>query len=399
MQDVVLEPISTGDIIDRSVRLYRKNFGMLILIVAVPSILAYAGTLMSVYGYLTTVIGNNEPSILNIFLMLIGYFILYVIWPFMYLMMFGGMVRAVADHIMLGNAITLRGTVKLIKGRVGQLILAGLLLLVLSGVAFFALYIVLVVVAILLSVVFAALASAVPGWVLGTFVTLVIIAAAAGLFVLALAVIARLMFIPHAIMIEGLNAGSALSRSFNLGKGNWYKVLGITLFDYFVTFSTAMAFFVIVLLIAYLVGLFTITNENEWLKWIGIGWTFVAQLSSILTTPILAITSTLLYFDSRVRKEAYDIELIVRRITALTPVSPAAPVMPVQPAFVPAMVSTPTLSDPNWARTSPLGLSTYAPKPPTINISVPSGLSCPNCGQPLMAGAKFCVSCGVKLAS
>src|SRR5215472_9946085 len=165
MQDVVLEPISTGDIIDRSVRLYRKNFGMLVLIVAVPSILAYTGTLMSAYGYLTTVMGAGGPaSILNIFLMLIGYFILYVIWPFLYLMMFGGLVRAVADHIMLGNPITLRGTVNLVKGRVGQLILAGLLMLVLSGVAVFALYIVLIIVAIVLSFIFGTLSSALPGW-------------------------------------------------------------------------------------------------------------------------------------------------------------------------------------------------------------------------------------------
>src|SRR5579871_3548389 len=137
MQDVVLEPISTGDIIDRSIRLYRKNFGVMVLIVAIPSILAYAGTLMSAYGYLTTVINPNASqfSIINIFLMLIGYFILYVIWPFLYLMTFSGLVRAIADHIMLGNAVTLRGTVNLIKGRIGQLILAGLLLFVLLGVA------------------------------------------------------------------------------------------------------------------------------------------------------------------------------------------------------------------------------------------------------------------------
>ena len=91
---------------------------MLILIVAVPSLLAYMGTLMSAYGYLTTVLGA-QASILNILVMLVGYFILYVIWPFLYLMMFSGLVRAVADHIMLGNPITLRGTIKLVKGRVG----------------------------------------------------------------------------------------------------------------------------------------------------------------------------------------------------------------------------------------------------------------------------------------
>src|SRR5581483_4319981 len=216
MQDVVLEPISTGDIIDRSVRLYRKNFGTLVLIVALPSILAYAGTLMSAYGYLTSVINPSASAVsfLNIIMMLVGYFIVYVIWPFMYLMMVSGLVRAVADHIMLGNAITLRGTISLIKGRIGHLILAGLLMFVLSAVALFALYIVVAIFAILFAFIFGAMGSALPSWLAGTIITIFVIALIVGIIIVGLAVVARLMFVPHAIMIEGLNAGAALGRSF-----------------------------------------------------------------------------------------------------------------------------------------------------------------------------------------
>jgi hypothetical protein len=397
MQDVVLEPISTGDIIDRAVRLYRQNFTTFVLIVALSNVVQFTGNLMVTYGSVSNLANPNAFSPITIIFFIFGYLLIGIVNPFIIFMMYAGLVRVSADHIMLGTPITLSATVKLVKGRIGQLILGAILLLVLTMVAVFVLYIVIIFVAIGLGALFAVASSSFPPWLYGTIIFIVVTALIIGVVIVALAVAARIMFIPHAIMIEGLNAGAAIGRSFSLGKGNWYRILGILLFDYFVYGSLSMAMLVPVAIVAYLMGLLEIRDPLEIFRWFSIAWAFIAQVTSILTTPIMAITSTLLYFDSRVRREAYDVELIVRRIAALTPGMPEP--MP-QPMPVPVMAMAGGFQE-SWPQMSPLGLSGPAPKPPppvsAPIVSIPSGMSCPNCNQPLMAGAQFCIACGVRL--
>ncbi len=43
-------------------------------------------------------------------------------------------------------------------------------------------------------------------------------------------------------------------------------------------------------------------------------YTSFGQISSLLSLPIWIVSFTLLYFDSRVRKEAYDLDLVAREI-------------------------------------------------------------------------------------
>jgi hypothetical protein len=52
-----LEPLSTGDLIDRAVRLYRKNFTPLISIAAVPTVIGYLVSLMFWNGYTGLITG------------------------------------------------------------------------------------------------------------------------------------------------------------------------------------------------------------------------------------------------------------------------------------------------------------------------------------------------------
>src|SRR5882724_500132 len=399
MQDVVLEPISTGDIIDRAVRLYRQNFTTFVLIVALSNVLQFTGNLMVTYGSVSNLANPNAfPSAISIIFLIFGYLLIGIVNPFIIFMMYAGLVRVSADHIMLGNPITLSATVKLVKGRIGQLILGAILILVLTMVAFFVLYIIVIFLALGVGALFALAASTLPPWLYGTIIFIVVAAIVVGVIILALAVAARIMFIPHAIMIEGLNAGAAIGRSFSLGKGNWYRILGILLFDYFVYGSLSMAMLVPVAIVAYLFGVLDVGNALEIFKWFSIAWAFIGQITSILTTPIMAITSTLLYFDSRVRREAYDVELIVRRIASLTP---GVPEQVRQPMPVPVMAMAGGFQE-SWPQLSPLGLSGPAPKAPQPTapiVSIPSGMSCPNCSQPLMAGAQFCVACGVRLGN
>src|SRR5262249_43664582 len=104
----VLEPISTGDVIDRAVRLYRKNFIPLISVVAVPALIYYGSAMLVSYGYAQTIQnaqGGFNPAAVMMTLVGLGGYIVYL---FAILGAISGMSRAIGDHVMLGDPITFR---------------------------------------------------------------------------------------------------------------------------------------------------------------------------------------------------------------------------------------------------------------------------------------------------
>ena len=91
-------------------------------------------------------------------------------------------------------------------------------------------------------------------------------------------------FIWEAALLEGLSSKGAVSRSFALVKGNWWRVLG-TMF---------------------LLGII-ISPINAILGKIpGIG----EIIGGILTTPFFVVGHILLYYDLRLRKEGYNVETL-----------------------------------------------------------------------------------------
>ena len=155
-------------------------------------------------------------------------------------------------------------------------------------------------------------------------------------------------------------------------------------------------------------------------------YTSFGQISSLLSFPILIVSFTLLYFDSRVRKEAYDLDLIAREIN---------PGFIWQPTVQPSAFGyqMPAQVDPGraYVQTSPLGLAGYRPSQPRTepasseraprteseelrdkfqraaeNLSVsdaaesvpssewPTAATCGACGASLLPGASFCMNCG-----
>ncbi|HKP85267.1 MAG TPA: hypothetical protein VJZ26_04175, partial [Blastocatellia bacterium] len=106
----ILEPMSTGDVIDRAVRLYRRNFTPLVAIVSVPTLIGYVTSLMFWYGYQHVVMGSVNSSAVpgDAMLMLVLGGLGYPVWLFLLLLTVSGLSRVVGDHLMMGEAITLR---------------------------------------------------------------------------------------------------------------------------------------------------------------------------------------------------------------------------------------------------------------------------------------------------
>ena len=83
-----------------------------------------------------------------------------------------------------------------------------------------------------------------------------------------------------------------------------------------------------------------------------------SQLANLLVLPIWIIALTLLYFDSRVRKEAYDLELLAREIAPGFYWQPLA-----QPSAFGYQMASSTSGGREFTQTSPLGLAGYGARP------------------------------------
>jgi hypothetical protein len=119
---------------------------------------------------------------------------------------------------------------------------------------------------------------------------------------------------PCIIAIEGLTAGDAASRSFDLSKG----LKGHVFLTGLVGFIIYIVGFFIIFFIAGLAGGFgaqTLISQ------------IIMALGASALLPLVPVTITLLYYDARIRKEGYDIELMAQQTGG-----PGAPPAKPQPA-------------------------------------------------------------------
>ena len=422
-----LEPLSTGDLIDRAVRLYRKNFTPLVSIAAVPTVIGYLVSLMFWNGYtglITGVSGSRGLSFSAVWMLLLGV-LGYPVWFYTLLVTIAGLSRVVGDYLMLDVPITLRRCFGAAKQRLGAITLMALLFVVMLFAAYIVLSIVLFVLMMAIGLIVGLVAAVrLPQWLTTTALVITVVAAVALALVVICVIVSRIVFLPAIVMIEGQSAGNALGRSISLGKGNWYRVGAIVLFTYFVSLSLLAALALPVGIFLYQSNL--LNAESITSPTVSILYTSLNQLSTLLCLPIWIISFTLLYFDSRVRKEAYDLDLIAREIN---------PGFYWQPPITPPSMGYPGSAQTGWVRspvqTSPLGLAglsgqqaqfqnmssdvrfsdTGGPSEapgtePSAHQAIPmleepsslaeeSGVpACATCGASMVPSASFCMNCG-----
>ena len=142
----------------------------------------------------------------------------------------------------------------------------------------------------------------------------------------------RWLFVVKAILIEKLLVGASLKRSSELVCGSWWRVCSISVSFLILSgaisiiFKASVACLLVLTNVADQAGFMdiirwaimedTIDKSNLRFYTIMMGTHFVV---STLTFPIWVIGNTLLYFDLRVRKEGFDIEIQVDSSTAREP--------------------------------------------------------------------------------
>ena len=129
------------------------------------------------------------------------------------------------------------------------------------------------------------------------------------------------------LLLEEVRGWGALKRSRELVKGRWWPTVAVLVLVVILS-GIVQAVFV------GLLGGVVSASDNEIADAIAnaIGQT----ASSALLTPLSAAVTTVLYFDLRVRKEGFDIELLARRLGVDPATIPRSDLLPPAPPPVPS---------------------------------------------------------------
>ena len=273
-----LRPLGVGEILDSSFRLYRRRFGALVsvcAVVVIPLALVQLVVTLSTprtttvsrigsYTYRSTTVSSGTQLFVILFGLLISGLNIALAQ--------GAAMRILSDHY-LGTETSWSGSLRYAFTRFGSL----LWIVVLSGLAW----------------IFGGLLCFIPGIYLYVSFAVVI----------------------PVRLIEDERGGRALSRSRALIAGRWWP-----------TFSTLLVVFLITttvtLLVTAFVGGSTILAANTTSS------TATRVVTGLLTagvnvivTPISAAVATIVYFDLRVRKEGFDLALMIQRLDRPTVVA------------------------------------------------------------------------------
>jgi len=263
-----LRPLSLGELLDRTFFLYRRHFLLFIGIAAVPYLVILVPVLAGLVLY--RLLAHSSPSfvpaaaVVGIVLIILVAMAVFV--AFLYSA--GASVFAVSE-IYAGRHASIRGSFRLVRGK--EWILLGVMFL--SGLI-----------------------------IMGGFLALII----PGIYLMC-----RIPLATAAAMIENIGPGDAIGRSFFLtkdfaGRSALIYLLAVSL-QYGVGLMFQMPFLVLT----------AVTAKQSHLMLL---WTVLGQvgglLGGILVAPVHTIGFALFYYDLRVRKEAFDLQMMMQAIGA-----------------------------------------------------------------------------------
>jgi len=266
-----LRPLSLGEILDRTFSLYRLHFFLFLGITAIPHLLILA---MNLAGALLTKMpdvaaqppAEQWQSAASSGLMafgVVGLIVGVVIYLVAYLFAQGGTVFAVSE-LYLGRTTSIGASLRRMRGQLGSLF--GVIIL--NGLATLG----------------ATLFFIIPG----------------------IYVACRLIACVPAALLEDLGPRSSLERSFKLTKGFAGRAL-IIFFLYLILFYAAALLFMFPFLFAAGISAKDPGMARVWLALSQVG----NFLAAILVGPFLTIATAVFYYDLRVRKEAFDLQLMM----------------------------------------------------------------------------------------
>ncbi|HEY6250574.1 MAG TPA: hypothetical protein VI685_11490 [Candidatus Angelobacter sp.] len=308
-----LRPLTTGELLDRTFHLYRNNFFLFAGIATVAALsVVGASLLLMVLGISLPAPGPNaDPrAFLPQFATYFG------IWGLFYLLgatlATGATIYAVSK-VHLGQVTSISESYGRVFPRMGRLILIALAIILRVVLLAVILFLCLFVVILLLGLIFARMGSSsdrdfIVGYVFGLLAVLT-------LYVLLIRLYLRYSLAVQACVLENTGTNDSMKRSAFLTLGSLWRI------------------FLIYLLMG-VIGIalsFALQSPAELLfrtgSLLALIWQFLATfVAYTLSFPISNIAISLVYYDQRVRKEAFDLQLMMESLGQDSSQAAAAPV-------------------------------------------------------------------------
>ncbi len=267
-----LRPLSTGELLDRTFSLYRSHFGLFLGIFALPYMVVLAFQLVGL------VFQSSVPKLSNILLTLAWSLGAGILTLTVSAVSEAATVIAVSN-LQLGRPATVTDSFSKVKGHVSGVVGISFLVSMAAGVGL--------------------LAVIAPGVIL--------------LIIWSLAVPVK--------VLENKGVFDSMSRSMELTKGDWGRIFVIGLLILALKFGISSLLQWPVLIAA---GFSLRGGVREF----AVGWQVAVLLSGFVATSLVGalamIAFSIVYYDERVRKEAFDLQLMMTTLDASAlPPSPA----------------------------------------------------------------------------
>jgi len=320
--DLALQPMSTSQLLDRTFSIYRKNFFLFAgIAVLPPACLLLAELLIVVLGFTAMgKAGGPMAAAMAGVAMAGAFFVLGILWMAGTALTSGASVFGVW-RVHLGFTATIRECFALIKGSfwriLGIELLMGIATLIVAGLG----------IAVTAG---AVLGLGATGASTGTAVAQVLVGILLGgaTVVAIFFTYAKLSLTIASCVVEGQGVFDSFRRSISLTEGTVFRIVLVALLAAVFTLVLSVVFSVI----PYFLGIVLVVAKGKQsmlfpmmaVKYCG---DFIA---SVLAYPIATIAVSLIYFDQRVRKEAFDLQFMMETMG-----QPAAAPPPPPPAAEP----------------------------------------------------------------
>jgi hypothetical protein len=329
-----LAPLGAGDLIDRTVRLYRRHFAVLVRAAAPPVVVSAAGWILMTLGWRSMALTETGVRLALYGLAMTGGLLLWGVGGLAQLVVMGGASRSLVMHLLRDEPVTARLIYRGVRERFWPLLGASLLISVYLAVVFvwsLLVFYIAVAVAGLGALALAQSGSVWPPVVFGSAATLAGALFAVWVFFF---FAGRAAYVPQALTVEGKGVFAAVARSVKLARGNTRRLMAMFFFTLFASYSALMLLLVPLGWAGYLLGISPLEWDVSRLPaWYSISYEVIAQLSTILLAPVWMLGLSLLYVDERVRHEGYDIELLAAQRFGHIPVVPAGYETPLETAL------------------------------------------------------------------
>ena len=328
-----LRALSLGELLDRTFGYYRQHFWLFVGIMALPEVLRVALLLLSHVLKPVPVMISRSPDPAAVLKQLgpaLGGALVYlaaiiIIGSLIYAVALGATTHALSG-VHLGRAASIREAYRNLSGKIwrlfGSVFLFLLIALGINFVVFAVVFLLAVVFLMAMMVVVGATVAKSPllaFWV-GAPVLLVTIAGV----VLAMTFLLRYAVAVPALVLENLSAWQALKRSTFLTSGYRGQIFLIGILMYLVALVVSVLFQGPFLAAGLRLGF----KFGAMPMWLEVPYAVAAGVGGALGGPFLMIALALAYYDTRVRKEGFDLQLMMASLEPTFRGATAAPLIP-----------------------------------------------------------------------